>query len=60
MNNISVVINTFNAERHLEKVLEAVKNFDEILICDMHSTDNTISIAQNITAQSFFMKIRDL
>ena len=34
-NKISVVINTYNAERDLEQVLEAVKDFDEVLICDM-------------------------
>ena len=34
-NKISVVINTYNAERDLEQVLEAVKDFDEVLIyCD--------------------------
>lgn len=42
---ISVVINTYNAERHLKEVLEAVKGFDEILVCDMESTDSTINIA---------------
>ncbi|MCR5314214.1 MAG: glycosyltransferase family 2 protein [Bacteroidaceae bacterium] len=42
---ISVVINTYNAEKHLKKVLDSVKNFDEIVICDMESTDNTVSIA---------------
>lgn len=42
---ISVVINTYNAERHLREVLDAVKDFDEILICDMKSTDSTLSIA---------------
>ena len=45
-NKISVVINTYNAEQHLEEVLESVKNFDEILICDMESTDHTLEIAQ--------------
>ncbi|WP_262923245.1 glycosyltransferase family 2 protein [Parabacteroides leei] len=43
---ISVVINTFNAEKHLEEVLESVKEFDEIILCDMYSTDRTIDIAQ--------------
>lgn len=42
---ISVVINTYNAETHLARVLESVKNFDEILICDMESTDSTLKIA---------------
>ena len=45
-NKISVVINTYNAELHLERVLDAVKDFDEILICDMESTDRTLQIAQ--------------
>lgn len=43
---ISVVINTYNAERHLERVLDSVEGFDEVLICDMESTDSTLAIAQ--------------
>lgn len=45
MAQISVVINTYNAERHLEQVLQSVKDFDEIVICDMESTDRTLEIA---------------
>ena len=45
--HISVVINTYNAEKHLKAVLEAVKNFDEIVICDMESTDQTLDIARS-------------
>ena len=43
---ISVVINTYNAAQHLERVLEAVKDFDEVLVCDMESTDSTLDIAR--------------
>jgi len=43
---ISVIINTYNAEKYLNECLKSVKDFDEIVICDMHSTDNTISIAE--------------
>ena len=43
---ISVVINTYNAEQHLAKALEAVKAFDEIVVCDMESTDSTLDIAR--------------
>ncbi|MBQ9362487.1 MAG: glycosyltransferase family 2 protein [Bacteroidaceae bacterium] len=43
---ISVVINTYNAEQHLEAVLKSVTGFDEIVICDMESTDHTVEIAQ--------------
>lgn len=45
-NRISVVINTYNAERHLADVLDAVSGFDEIVVCDMESTDTTRDIAQ--------------
>jgi glycosyltransferase involved in cell wall biosynthesis len=44
---ISVVINTYNAERHLKTCLEAVKDFDEIVVCDMESTDHTVEIANS-------------
>lgn len=43
---ISVVINTYNAEKHLREVLEFAKDLDEIVICDMYSEDNTIKIAE--------------
>ncbi len=43
---ISVVINTYNAEQRLRQVLESVRNFDEIVICDMESTDSTLDIAR--------------
>jgi glycosyltransferase involved in cell wall biosynthesis len=44
-NKISVVINTYNAEKHLQAVLDTVKGFDEVLVCDMESTDRTREIA---------------
>ncbi len=43
--HISVIIHTYNAEKYLERVLNTVLQFDEIIICDMYSTDNTIEIA---------------
>ena len=43
---ISVVINTYNAEKHLAEVLESVTDFDEIIICDMESNDSTLAIAE--------------
>ena len=50
-NNISVVINTYNASKYLARVLETAKSFDEIVVCDMESTDNTVEIAQNYGAK---------
>ena len=43
---ISVVINTYNAAAHLRQVLESVKGFDEVVVCDMESTDSTLAMAQ--------------
>lgn len=45
-NKISVVINTYNASQYLARMLETVKGFDEIVVCDMESTDNTREIAE--------------
>lgn len=52
--NISVVINTYNAGRHLREVLESVKNFDEIVICDMYSEDDTLGIAKEYNSKIVF------
>lgn len=43
---ISVVVNTYNSANTLEPCLQAVSGFDQIVICDMHSSDTTISIAE--------------
>lgn len=45
-NKISVVIHTYNNETILRDCLDTVKDFDEILICDMYSTDKTLEIAK--------------
>lgn len=50
-NNISVVINTYNASKYLARVLETAKSFDEIVVCDMESTDNTVEIAKSYGAK---------
>lgn len=56
---ISVVINTYNAEQHLDKVLTAVKDFDEVLVCDMESTDATLDIARNHGCRVVTFKKKD-
>lgn len=43
---ISVVIHTYNSEKHLRRAIESVLDADEIIICDMESTDNTLDIAK--------------
>lgn len=44
-NTISVIINTYNASKFLARVLKAVSRFDEVIVCDMESTDDTVAIA---------------
>ena len=43
---ISVVIHTLNSDAVLRQCLESVKAFDEIIVCDMYSTDRTLTIAR--------------
>jgi len=48
---ISVVIHTLNSGKYLRQCLESVQGFDEIIICDMYSSDNTLSIAEEFGAK---------
>lgn len=43
---ISVVINTYNEGKQLSHTLDSAVDFDEIVVCDMESTDNTVEIAR--------------
>lgn len=45
----SVYIICKNEEKHIKRVLESVKEFDEIIIVDSGSTDNTLEIVKNYT-----------
>ena len=51
---ISVVIHTYNSEKFLERVLNSVSGFDEIVICDMYSTDKTLEIAKKYNTRIIF------
>jgi glycosyltransferase involved in cell wall biosynthesis len=42
---ISVTILTKNSQKYLREVLESVRDFDEVVICDTGSSDLTLSIA---------------
>ena len=48
---ISVSIQTFNSEKRIGKLLEAIKKeeHDEIIICDHNSHDKTVEIAKSYT-----------
>ncbi|MGM0440265.1 MAG: glycosyltransferase family 2 protein [Chlamydiota bacterium] len=43
---ISVTILTYNSQKHLKEVLGAVQQFDQVIILDSGSNDNTLSIAE--------------
>jgi len=50
--NISVIINTLNEESNIAECIRSVKNLaDEIVVCDMHSDDNTVKIANESGAR---------
>lgn len=51
---ISVVINTYNEEKNIERCLKSVKDFaDEIVVVDQHSIDETVKIAKKLGAKVF-------
>lgn len=47
---VSVGILTFNSEKGIDKALQSVSDFDEIIICDGGSSDNTLQIAEEYGA----------
>lgn len=53
MPKISVVMIVKNESECLSKCLESVKSFDEIIICDTGSEDNTVEIAKKYTDKVF-------
>jgi glycosyltransferase involved in cell wall biosynthesis len=53
---ISVVINTFNEEAIIERAIKSVSWADEVLVCDMHSDDNTAVIAKKQGAKIILHK----
>lgn len=53
---ISVIINTYNEEKNIERAIKSVQWVDEILVCDMHSDDDTALIAKKLGATVIFHK----
>lgn len=50
---ISVIINTWNEEKNIQRCLESVKWADEIVVVDMESKDKTVQIAKKFGAKVF-------
>lgn len=55
-NGISVVLNTLNEQGNIKRALESVSWANEIIVCDMHSDDKTVEIAQKSGAEVLFHK----
>ncbi len=56
IDKISVVINTLNEEKNVERALKSLKWADEILVCDMFSDDNSAVVAKKSGAKVIFHK----
>jgi glycosyltransferase involved in cell wall biosynthesis len=55
MNKITLVINTLNEEKYIANCINSAKSIvDEIIICDMHSDDRTVKIAESLGAKVVF------
>lgn len=53
---ISVVLNTLNDEKIIEQAIKSVSFADEVIVCDMHSGDETVNVAKKLGAKVFFHK----
>ena len=49
----SVYVICCNEEKHIRRMLESVKDFDEIIVVDSGSTDATLDIAKEYTSKIF-------
>lgn len=56
---ISAIVQTYNAAEQLDACLRALQGFDEILVVDMESTDNTVKIARAAGARVIVMERGD-
>jgi glycosyltransferase involved in cell wall biosynthesis len=54
MKNISVIILTYNEEKHIERCIRSLKPFvKDIFIVDSYSTDRTLEIAESLGAKVY-------
>ncbi len=57
MENLSIVIITFNEEKNIERCILSVKEIaDDIVVLDSNSTDQTIEICEKLGARVFSQK----
>ena len=48
--NVTALIMTYNCEQHLRRCLNSIAWASQILVCDSYSTDNTLAIVKEYTA----------
>ena len=53
---ISVTILTKNSQEHIREILEALRQFDEVVVYDTGSTDATMQIAQTFDNATLYQK----
>lgn len=53
---ITVVINTLNAEKDITRAVRSVQWAQEIIVCDMYSTDKTVDIVKKMGAKVIYHK----
>jgi glycosyltransferase involved in cell wall biosynthesis len=55
MAHVTVAIPVYNGEDYISEALQSIlaqtRKVDQIIICDNHSTDNTVKVAENFLAQ---------
>jgi glycosyltransferase involved in cell wall biosynthesis len=44
---LSILVVTYNDDKHLEECLSPLRRFDELIVVDLGSTDHSVEIAQN-------------
>lgn len=59
MTKISVVVNTRNEEKNIERCLKSVSWAEEIIVVDMESVDKTVALAKKMGAKTFTYRNRD-
>lgn len=57
VSQISVVINTYNEEKHIKRLIESLGWANEIIVVDDGSTDKTIKILQNLKKEENKLKV---
>ena len=56
MSNLSVIILTYNEELNIAKCINSLHWFDEIVVLDSYSNDNTVDIVKSMGAKVYFRK----